>query len=184
MVRATLRTRWTARAERPRRSKAASRSASAGLVRLRVPGQLAGSMAALTGVVQPARSGRAGARGPRDPLGDPGGALARGRAELPQLDRRHLDVEVDAVEQRSRDPPAVALDHRRRAAAVVAPVPAVAAGAGVHRRHQREAGREAQAGPGADHGDHALLTAGAGPPGCRAGTRAARRGRAPRSGRG
>jgi hypothetical protein len=46
-------------------------------------------------------------------------ALARRGAQLLQADRRHLDVQVDAVEERPRDASAIALDERGRTAADV-----------------------------------------------------------------
>ncbi len=57
-------------------------------------------------------------------------------------DRRHLQHEVDAIAKRARQPAAVALDFTGRAAARADGVAQVAAGAGVHRRHQHEAGGE------------------------------------------
>ena len=53
-----------------------------------------------------------------------------------------FDVEIDAVEQRSADARAIALDLRRRAAALMPRVAEIAAGAGVHRRDEHEAARE------------------------------------------
>lgn len=52
--------------------------------------------------------------------------------------RGRLDVDVDAIQQRAADPCAVALDLRRRAAALVLGVSEVAARAGVHRGNQHE----------------------------------------------
>ena len=55
-------------------------------------------------------------------------------------DAGDLHVQVDAVEERSREPGAVALDHQRRAGAVVLGIAQIAAGAGIHSRHQHEGG--------------------------------------------
>ena len=57
-----------------------------------------------------------------DPGGDPGARLAgRRRAHLGGGERRHLDVQVDAVEQRARDPRLVVARAARRAARRRAP---------------------------------------------------------------
>ena len=87
--------------------------------------------------------------------------------QLPERHRRHLDVDVDAVEQRAADPAHVALDLRRRAVAGVPRVAEVAARARVHRRDQHEAGRERGRvqGPGDRHACRPPA-AGAAPPGC------------------
>src|SRR5207249_2499551 len=55
---------------------------------------------------------------------------------------RHLDVEVDAVEERPRHARAVAVDERRRTAAGAGAVAEVAAGARVHRRDELKGGGE------------------------------------------
>src|SRR6185295_17167704 len=94
---------------------------------------------------------------PRDPEGDGRRGLARAAAQLPQGDRRHLDVEVDAIEERSRDPRAIALDHGRRTAAEAAGVSEMPAGAGVERADETEAGGKGQPGAGPDDGDEALF---------------------------
>lgn len=65
-------------------------------------------------------------------------------------------VQVDAVQQRAGEPGPVALDLLRRAAAAVGVVAQVAAGAGVHGRHQLEARREAH--PVVGSGDDDLAT--------------------------
>lgn len=61
---------------------------------------------------------------------------------------RHLDVDVDAVEERTRDARAVALDQLGGAGARFRGVSQVAAGAGIHRRRQHEPGGEGKAGLG------------------------------------
>ena len=68
----------------------------------------------------------------RDARADYGGGLARGGAQLTKREGRHLDVQVDAVEQWAGDAASVALDQRRQAGAGVAGVAEMAAGAGVH----------------------------------------------------
>jgi hypothetical protein len=75
-------------------------------------------------------SGLAGAGGV-DPRGDGGGGLAGRSAELAERDRRHLDVQVDAVEERAGDAAAVALDQRRQAGAGMTRVAKMAAGTGL-----------------------------------------------------
>src|SRR6266545_1213129 len=71
-----------------------------------------------------------------NPLGDDPSRLSGAGAQLPQADRRDLDVQVDAVEERAGHPAPVALDERGRAEALVAGVSEMAAGAGVHRGQQ------------------------------------------------
>jgi hypothetical protein len=56
--------------------------------------------------------------------------------------RGHLDVQVDAVQERAADAAHIALDLHRVALAGVAGVAEVAARARVHRRRQQEAGFE------------------------------------------
>src|SRR5439155_1261045 len=69
----------------------------------------------------------------------------------------HLDVEVDAVEERPRDARAVAVDEGWRAAAAAGVVAEVAARAGVHGGDELEGGGEEDgAGPARDR-DAALL---------------------------
>lgn len=63
-------------------------------------------------------------------------------------------VQVDSVEQRARELVAIALDLLRGTATAAAGFAQVAAGAGVHRRHQLEARRKMHPIPGA--GDHDL----------------------------
>ena len=72
-------------------------------------------------------------------------------------ERRRLDVEIDAVEQRAADARAVALDLRGRAAALMARVAEVAAGAGVHRRDEHEAAGQRDLAGAARDGDLAVL---------------------------
>src|SRR3546814_17651066 len=52
---------------------------------------------------------------------------------------RHVDVQVDAVQQRAGNAAAVAVDHDGAAAAAAGEVAGPAAGAGVQRRDQPEA---------------------------------------------
>src|ERR1700724_2148093 len=111
-----------------------------GVVEQALPGVVETAVAAEVLVrhrrVDRGRAGRAEAgelhrpRG-RDARADDGGGLARGGAQLAQREGRHLDVQVDAVEQRAGDAAAVALDQRRQAGAGVAGVAEMAAGAGV-----------------------------------------------------
>src|SRR3989475_8029709 len=63
-------------------------------------------------------------------------ALVRERAILHRWD---LQVDVDAVEQRTRDAGEIALDPDRPAYAIVLGIAEVAAGTGIHRRGQHEA---------------------------------------------
>ena len=70
-------------------------------------------------------------------------AFARLRVlQLPDRQRRGLDVQVDPVQQGAADLRPVALDLRWRAAAFALGIAQIAARAGVHRRHQHETARE------------------------------------------
>ena len=87
-----------------------------------------------------------------------GGAFARRRRQQfvgGQL--RHLDVQVDAVQQRPRQAPLIACDLVGRAAAGRLALAQVAAGAGVHRGHELEARREFRPPARTRHGDGAGL---------------------------
>ena len=70
---------------------------------------------------------------------------------------RHLDLQVDAIEQRPGKPGPVALDHGRRAAATVLGIALVTAGTGIHRCHQHERRRIGQALRCATDADLAIL---------------------------
>ena len=74
-----------------------------------------------------------------------------GRARSAELDRRHVDAEIDAVEQRARELALVVEAAARRAAAGAAGLHQMAAAAGVHRRHELEARRIGDMGIGARH---------------------------------
>ena len=80
---------------------------------------------------------------PANAAGDDGARLAVGRRrELRRGDRRHFDLDVDAVEQRTADLALVAQHRVGRAAARRRRVAELSARAGVHRRHELERGRE------------------------------------------
>ena len=81
-------------------------------------------------------------------------ALVRQRAVL---HGRHLQMDVDAVEQGTRHTGEVALDAERSADAVVLRIAEVAAGTGIHRRGEHEARRIAQAHRGARDRHDAVL---------------------------
>ena len=103
-----------------------------------------------------ARRGRS-SRAMRDPDHDVGRGLAHGHAEqLLDAGPRHLEAQVEAVQQRSRDAPQVA-EARRLAAAAGAGLAAGAARAGVHGGHQLEARRELHRGPRPGHPHDAFL---------------------------
>jgi hypothetical protein len=131
MVRATRRMRSRARAE-PELLEGLVQEGAAGGVDPAVPPQGVGPHHGVDRRRgQGAEALELDGAGAGDPPGDLGRALARRRAQLLQPDRRHLDVQVDAVEERSRDPAAVALDERPGTAAVVAGVSQVPARTGV-----------------------------------------------------
>src|SRR2546426_1734546 len=80
---------------------------------------------------------------PHHACGYGGRGLARRRRHQFRIARRgHLELDVDAIGQRSGYSPAVARDALGRAAAAAAAVAAMAARAGVHCRHELEARRE------------------------------------------
>jgi hypothetical protein len=58
--------------------------------------------------------------------------------EITQLNARHLDVHVDAVEQRTRDPGPIALNFGGRTVAIARRVALAPAGAGIHGRDELE----------------------------------------------
>ena len=98
------------------------------------------------------------------PAGADAGAHGQGRLVVAtgfyQLRRRqspHRHVQVDAIQQGPGNPGPVALDLFGGAAAGALGVPQVAAGAGVHRRHQLEAGGVAGSVKGPRQGDLAGL---------------------------
>jgi hypothetical protein len=64
-----------------------------------------------------------------------------GATQFGRRQGRHLDLQVEAVEQRPGEAALVARDRGRRAQARPLAVAAVAAGAGVHRRDEQELGR-------------------------------------------
>jgi hypothetical protein len=105
-------------------------------------------MAALTGL---SLAGRL------DTLGDRKAGLSRRALQFNQLDTRHLHMEVDSVEQRSRNAVAIALDLERGAAAFVPWVAEVTTGTRIHRRQQGEASGKGKPAPGADDGKPAFL---------------------------
>ena len=93
---------------------------------------------------------------------DPGpqldGALARFRGrQVPERHRRHLDLDVDPVQERPGDPGTVGVDLVGGAGAGPFGVAQEAAGAGVHGRHQHEPGRVGQRGGRPGDGDLAFF---------------------------
>lgn len=86
-----------------------------------------------------------------------GGFALGGGAEFVDGEGGSLDVEVDAVEERTADAGAVALDLRRRAAALVAGVAEVAAGARIHGRDEHKAARQGDLAGATRDGDVAVF---------------------------
>jgi hypothetical protein len=64
------------------------------------------------------------------------------REQVGQTRGAQLDAQIDAIEQRTGEPPAIARHLQAAAAAAARGVPEVAAGAGVHGGHQAEGGRQ------------------------------------------
>ena len=90
----------------------------------------------------------------RHPFAHRGRGLAGGgRLEVGDGQRGHFEEQVDAIEQRPGELAAVAGDLVGRASAAPVRVAVVAAGAGVHRRDELEAGREFGPAGGAGDGD-------------------------------
>jgi hypothetical protein len=85
------------------------------------------------------------------------GLAGRRFEQLLRRDRGHPDVQIDAVQQRPAQLALVARHLVRRAAAGLERAAEVAAGAGVHRRDELEAGREFGPSRGARDGDGAGL---------------------------
>ena len=70
------------------------------------------------------------------------GFAVRIARQLMRCDRRHLDLHIDAIEQRPRDAAAITRNLIGRATAAPAVVPEVTAGAGIHRGDQLKARRK------------------------------------------
>ena len=134
---ATRPTRARPRPERGRRSTARSRSS-----------RLRGSRGRLP---------RTASSRPRRPAPDDGGSLARTGRELDGPRPRKRDDEIEAVEQRARQPVAIPVDLDRRAAALDGRVATRAARAEVHGRDELKAGREHRAAADARDRDRAVL---------------------------
>lgn len=93
-----------------------------------------------------------------DPGADGGGGFAVDRVgEILVRHAGHLDMQVDAVEQRTGEAGAVALQHRRGAGAFAQAVAEETAVAGIHCRHQHEIGGIGKAGGGATDADLAVF---------------------------
>jgi len=86
------------------------------------------------------------------------GAVARFRPRhIPERHRRHLDLDVDPVQQRPGDAGTVGTDLVGGAGADPLGIAQEAAGAGVHGRHQHEPGRVGQGGGRSGDGDLAFF---------------------------
>jgi len=96
--------------------------------------------------------------GPVDPGADGGGWLAGGLPDqLFDLDRRHIDMHVDPVQERPGETAAIALHLERAAGAGADPITQKSACTGIHGGHQHETGREVEAGGGPGNGHRAVL---------------------------
>jgi hypothetical protein len=88
--------------------------------------------------------------------GDPGGDFCGRRpgslTELGEAEGRHLDVEVDAIEERTGNPAAIPFDEVRRAPTGVTGIPEVTTRTGIHGGHESETRGESKARPRADDG--------------------------------
>ena len=81
----------------------------------------------------------------------------RSARKIAKRNGRHLDVDVDAVDQRAGDLAHVLFDLGGRAMAVAAGVAAIAAGTGIQRGDQHEVGRKRRAVERAGNGDQAVF---------------------------
>ena len=88
---------------------------------------------------------------------DPGGLSCRVASQLLVLDLRDVQVQIDSVQQRSRDPGEIPLDLRRSADALLHCRAPVTAGAGVHGCYQHESGGEGQRAGGPTNGHLSLF---------------------------
>ena len=78
-------------------------------------------------------------------------------AKLLVFHRRHLDVDIDTVEQWAGDLAHVALDLRSRTPAFLGSISVETAGAGVHRAHQHQVRRKGEGHVCTGEGDAALF---------------------------
>ena len=93
-----------------------------------------------------------------DPGADGGGGFAvDGIGEILVRHPGNFDMQVDAVEQRTGEAGAVALQHRRGAGAFAQAVAEKTAVAGIHRCHQHEIGGIGETGSGAADADLAVF---------------------------
>ena len=76
-------------------------------------------------------------------------------AQHPMGQAGHFDVQIDAIDQRPRNPRPIAAHLLLAAGAAPFGVPQVTAGTWVHRRHQLESRREIRLAGGAGNGDSA-----------------------------
>lgn len=67
---------------------------------------------------------------------------AGGSGQFLERHGRHLDLQVDPIDQRTADLTHISFDLRRRAVAITARVVAIAARTGVHGRYENEIGRK------------------------------------------
>lgn len=87
----------------------------------------------------------------------PGAFTLAAVGQIAVLDGGNLDVDIDPVQKRPGDAGPVALDHDRRAGAGVEGISQIAAGAGVHGRHEHEARRIGKGHERAGDGDATVL---------------------------
>ena len=81
----------------------------------------------------------------------------RGIRKFAERDRRDLDMDVDAVQERAADAAEIAFDLQRRAIALPFGIAPVSAGAGVHGRHEHQTGGKSDAAQRAGNGDTVFL---------------------------
>src|SRR5262249_35235042 len=84
-------------------------------------------------------------------------AVTRLSAQPRDRDAWHVDVQIDAIEERPRHAGAIPIDHRRRAATGIGSIAEPPAGTGVHRGDELEGGGEDDRPRPPRDGDPALL---------------------------
>jgi hypothetical protein len=153
MVRATRSTRWKPRADS--RIAARRRRAACGRARRASRPRRAARRRPRHWCARHCRcSARTGPRAPRRPARDFGAALRPAAAgQVGGADPWHVDVQVDAVEQRPRHLGLIIGGAARRAAAGQRRIAEMAAAARVHRRDQLDPRREGDVGVGAGDAD-------------------------------
>src|SRR4051794_27841543 len=93
-----------------------------------------------------------------NPFADRGGGFfCAFTRNLPVINRRHFDVQINSIEERAGDALAITLDLGRTATALAFEIPEISARTGVHRGDEHELGREGDRARGTRDRDPAIL---------------------------